>query len=205
MKWSPNGHLPFISPPRRASIIDPELPNFHIFFWLVRITQRFDRTEAHSGSTEPRRPSRLGGPSLALVTPDGSGQSILDSLARSIKAFPDLPAEARSLIMERGKRHHFAPGTPLALQGEPSCSLYILLDGLVKIERSHPAFREPLPVAKLGPGATVGAMELLEGIPRPTSAIAITDCDALEVDAVMVADLIVNFPVVSRGLMILAS
>ena len=60
-------------------------------------------------------------------------------------------------------------------------------------------------MAELGPGEMVGAMGLLERIRRPATALAITDCEVLEVDAPTVAELIVNFPAFGSSLLRLVS
>jgi CRP-like cAMP-binding protein len=90
-------------------------------------------------------------------------------------------------------------------QGEVGRSLYIILDGLVRVEREHSSLREPLLVTELGPGDMVGAMGLLERIRRPATALAVTDCEALELDAPTVAELIVNFPVFGSRMLRLVS
>ncbi len=115
--------------------------------------------------------------------------------------FADLPAEAISLLSEQGRLRHFALGWTLIRQGDPCNSMYLLLDGPVRVERSHPALAQPLLLAELGPGDVVGVMGILEGAPRGETATAIKECEALELDRSVVTEVILCFPEFSAALL----
>lgn len=78
-------------------------------------------------------------------------------------------------------------GTALVEQGQPGTDLYLLLDGVLRVEVDGSA------VADLGPGALVGERALLEGGRRTSTLRAVTACkvavaDASEVDPAALAE-----------------
>jgi CRP/FNR family cyclic AMP-dependent transcriptional regulator len=137
--------------------------------------------------------------------PEPSQCSSLDRFLMWVDGCRDFPPKGRALIAERGRHRYFPAGWPLLRQGQIARSLYILIEGQVRVERRHSSLREPLMVAELGPGDMVGAMGLLEQVRRPATAIAVTDCEVLELDAPTVAELIVNFPVFGSRMLRLVS
>ena len=73
--------------------------------------------------------------------------------------------------------HRHPPGAALARQGEPGTDIFLVLDGVVRVDRDG----EPL--AEYGPGAMLGERAHLEGGIRTSSLIAITACRVAAVDA----------------------
>jgi len=67
-------------------------------------------------------------------------------------------------------------GATLFRQGEPGIDVYLVLDGIVRIERNG----EPL--AEYGPGAMLGERARLEGGTRTASVVAVTRCKVASVD-----------------------
>jgi hypothetical protein len=68
-------------------------------------------------------------------------------------------------------------GAELARQGEPGTDVYLVLDGVIRIDRNG----EPL--AEYGPGAMLGERAHLEGGLRTSSMTAVTPCRIAAVDA----------------------
>jgi hypothetical protein len=68
-------------------------------------------------------------------------------------------------------------GDTLVRQGEPGTSVYLVLDGVVRVEHHG----EPL--AEYGPGAILGERAHLEGGMRTSTLIAVTDCRVASVEA----------------------
>jgi hypothetical protein len=64
----------------------------------------------------------------------------------------------------------FKPGSVLVRQGEPGTEVYLILDGVVRVERDGER------LAEYGPGAMLGERALLEGGTRTSSLIAVTAC-----------------------------
>jgi hypothetical protein len=70
-----------------------------------------------------------------------------------------------------------AAGDVLVRQGERGTSVYLILDGVIRVERDG----EPL--AEYGPGAMLGERAHLEGGIRTSTLVAETDCRVASVDA----------------------
>jgi hypothetical protein len=68
-------------------------------------------------------------------------------------------------------------GDPLVRQGEPGTSVYLVLDGVIRVEHDG----EPL--AEYGPGAILGERAHLEGGIRTSTLTAVTDCRVASVEA----------------------
>ena len=68
-------------------------------------------------------------------------------------------------------------GAALAEQGQPGTDIYLILDGVIRVERDGEQ------LAECGPGAILGERAHLEGGIRTASLIAVTDCKVAAVDA----------------------
>ena len=71
----------------------------------------------------------------------------------------------------------FPAGAVLVRQGEPGSDVFLVLDGVVRVDSGG----EPL--AEYGPGAMLGERAHLEGGVRTSSLIAVTPCRVAAVDA----------------------
>ncbi|MFI5034983.1 MAG: cyclic nucleotide-binding domain-containing protein [Acidimicrobiales bacterium] len=69
------------------------------------------------------------------------------------------------------------PGTALVTQGERSSDVYLVLDGVLRVEV------DGVRLAEYGPGALLGERAHLEGGTRTSSLIAVTDCRVASVPA----------------------
>ena len=69
------------------------------------------------------------------------------------------------------------PGTVLVTQGERSSDVYLVLDGVLRVEV------DAEPVAEYGPGAMLGERSFLEGGRRTSSLVAVTQCRVAWVSA----------------------
>ena len=73
-------------------------------------------------------------------------------------------------------RRSFPKGRTIVAEGEPSQSLYVLLSGRAKVQRSDTEGKEVI-LAVLGPGECFGEMSLIDDAPRSASVITIESCD----------------------------
>jgi Cyclic nucleotide-binding domain len=69
------------------------------------------------------------------------------------------------------------PGTVLVRQGEPGTDVYLILDGVVRVERDGER------LAEYGPGAILGERAHLEGGARTSTLTAVTACRIASADA----------------------
>jgi hypothetical protein len=68
-------------------------------------------------------------------------------------------------------------GAQLVRQGEPGSEIYLVLDGVVRVERDGTR------LAEYGPGAMLGERAALEGGVRTSTLVAVTPCRVASVDA----------------------
>jgi hypothetical protein len=68
-------------------------------------------------------------------------------------------------------------GDVLVRQGEPGADIYLLLDGVLRVERDGKR------LAEYGPGAMLGERAHLEGGARTSTLVAVTACRVAAVDA----------------------
>ena len=104
-------------------------------------------------------------------------------------------------LAERGRERRFAAGAFLMRQGGPSDVMYIILQGRVRVERNHRDMMGPIVLAELGPGETVGEMGLLDGEPRSAAVVALEETVALELDALVLAQTMMQYPEVGKALL----
>ncbi len=68
-------------------------------------------------------------------------------------------------------------GSTLVRQGDPGTDIYLILDGVIRVERDGES------LAEYGPGALLGERAHLEGGTRTSTLMAVTPCRLASVDA----------------------
>lgn len=111
----------------------------------------------------------------------------VDSPALTREVESALEREMSRQIMRGGRRpalRRLRPGEQLTVQGEPGTELFLLLDGILRVDIDGRA------VAEVAPGAVLGERALLEGGTRTSTLEAVTPClvavappDAVDEDA----------------------
>jgi hypothetical protein len=109
-----------------------------------------------------------------------------DREALVVEVESELERELSTQIMRGGARPEvrwLPEGTELTRQGVPGDELYLVLDGVVRVDV------DGRPLAELGPGAVIGERALLEGGVRTSTVAAVTPVrlavagkDALDLD-----------------------
>ncbi len=69
------------------------------------------------------------------------------------------------------------PGDTVVRQGQPGADVYLVLDGVIRVERDGER------LAEYGPGALLGERAHLEGGTRTSTLVAVTPCRVASVDA----------------------
>jgi Cyclic nucleotide-binding domain len=103
-----------------------------------------------------------------------------DSSALAVKAETSLERELSAQLMHGGPKpriKRLAAGATLARQGQPGTDIYLVLDGIIRVELDG----EPL--AEYGPGALLGERAHLEAGIRTSTLVAVTPCRVAMVDA----------------------
>jgi hypothetical protein len=83
-------------------------------------------------------------------------------------------------LMHGGQKPKFTrlrPGDTLVRQGDPGTELYLVLDGVIRVDRDSDQ------LAEYGPGALLGERSQLEGGLRTSSLTAVTACRVASVPA----------------------
>lgn len=91
-----------------------------------------------------------------------------------------IDADALPRLATRGHRRTYEKGHVVIGQADPSPSMYLILEGYVRVERSVPALARPLHIADVGPGEVVGEMGILSGVARSATVTALTDLVVVE-------------------------
>lgn len=97
-------------------------------------------------------------------------------------------------------RRSFPKGRTIVAEGEPSQSLYVLLSGRAKVQRSDTEGKEVI-LAVLGPGECFGEMSLIDDAPRSASVITIESCDFMSINKESFKSMLVSSPEISMRIM----
>ena len=97
------------------------------------------------------------------------------AIIESSHLFKSLDDDGRRRMLESGYVVSYAKGETIIRQGAPGETLYIVLDGRVRIETESAA--GPVHLAELGRGACIGEVSVLTGQPRTANVTAISDID----------------------------
>ncbi|HEX9494147.1 MAG TPA: cyclic nucleotide-binding domain-containing protein [Candidatus Limnocylindria bacterium] len=124
-------------------------------------------------------------------------EDIRATLAKS-PLLSDLDPTALMFLVRLGKRRTFRPGETLMKQGEPSTSIFFLLDGKVRAERTRRTDDRPVQLAEFEAGAVVGEMGVVIDIPRSATVTAIAPTESLELDTPNFERLAKAYPILHR-------
>lgn len=97
-------------------------------------------------------------------------------------------------------RRNFPKGRTIVSEGEPSQSLYVLLSGRAKVQRSDTEGKEVI-LAVLGPGECFGEMSLIDDAPRSASVITLESCDFMSINKESFKSMLVSSPEMSMRIM----
>lgn len=97
---------------------------------------------------------------------------------RREQIFPKFSPEEIDRLQRFGEERSYSPNTPLFVAGEISPGMFVLIEGIVEIDRHDPL--GPLaPIVELGPGEFVAEIGQLSGRPALVDARAKTELKAL--------------------------
>jgi CRP-like cAMP-binding protein len=111
---------------------------------------------------------------FSLPSPSGTNRRsvrLMDVISK-IPFFTPLQETEREELAEDATMHVFNPGEMIIREGDPGRSVYIVLDGRVKVFTRDDGGKE-LPLATLGVGQFFGEMSLVSGKPRSSSVVAL--------------------------------
>ena len=97
---------------------------------------------------------------------------------RSVDVFAHLAPRALGMLLGKAKQRAVAMGEAVIRQGEDGDSLYVIVDGALRVERSEGGIAHTLDT--LGRGDVFGEFALLSGVARTATVIATTNAALIE-------------------------
>lgn len=99
---------------------------------------------------------------------------------RRVPMFAGLADSQLDTLASASLRRSFPRNRTIVAEGEPSQSLYLLLSGRAKVQRSDAEGKEVI-LAIIGSGEFFGEMSLIDDAPRSASVITIEPCDFIAI------------------------
>lgn len=115
-----------------------------------------------------------------------------------IPLFSDLPRDAFVALTERMELRVATVDDALIQEGEAGTSMFIIIQGRVKVVRTESRAGEELLLAELSDGAFFGEMALLSDAPRTASVIATEETMLFEISREMLAQMTTEYPSVGE-------
>jgi CRP/FNR family transcriptional regulator, dissimilatory nitrate respiration regulator len=119
--------------------------------------------------------------------------------AQSAVLFSSLPRDLSDDILRQATSHTYDRGETIFVQGDTAQSIYVVLEGWVKLFRLTPMGAEAV-VGVFTKGGSFGEAVALEGTPYPVTAEAVTDCRLLLVRASILSELMRRRPEVAMAI-----
>ena len=96
-------------------------------------------------------------------------------MAAASNLLSDLPDRLSTGLLDHATPKHLTADEVLFLAGDPGDGFYRLDEGLLKVSIASATGAERI-LAILGPGAIVGDLAIIDGLPRSASVSALRDC-----------------------------
>jgi CRP/FNR family transcriptional regulator, cyclic AMP receptor protein len=116
------------------------------------------------------------------------------ALLQSVEFFVGVPTHVLAAVARLAEEIEKDAGENLIVESEEGDCLYVIARGRVRVEK------EGRPIAELGVGEVVGELAVLSPGPRSASVIASEPSLFLRVGADVVAELLLDHPQVTRGI-----
>ena len=176
--------------------------NYEIKFWMEDHAQFNDVTDAIRTNLWyelqrrkiripfPIRTVQLEKAAASAAAPEGENPARV--LLRRHELFQCLDETQRDQLLARARLYRFGRGEKIIQQGRAGDSMFLLVGGEAAVSVQHDG--EMTRVAGLRAGDCFGEMSLLTGAPRSATVIAQTDCDVLEIEKGVMAELVQGQP-----------
>lgn len=122
------------------------------------------------------------------------------ALLRQVPYLAVLPPEALAALRRRMQLKRWYDGAIVVGQDEPANALHVVLSGRARVVLFGESGRE-MTLAELEPGATFGEMSLLDGRPRASNVLAVSDLTLLSLGRRAFEELLQRHPEVSAALL----
>ncbi len=132
---------------------------------------------------------------IAGVGLDISSEKHDFNIIGNVVLFNSLSREELEKLFSESKKEFYPERTPVIRQGEKGDSMYILVEGLLKVFiRANGNSNEEIEVGMITPGQFFGEMSLFTGDDRSATVITETDSIVLEVTKVSIKKILENRP-----------
>ncbi len=121
---------------------------------------------------------------------------VLTEQLRNISLFHDLPDRDLKDLARKVTERSFAAGEVLMRRGEMGDSLFLIVDGTVKIVSENAQGKEII-LNQCGPGETIGEMSLFDRSPRSASVVALSPTRVLELSRIAFTETVNQRPELS--------
>ena len=119
---------------------------------------------------------------------------------RRVPLLSSLNEQQLETLAAGSARRNFPKGRTIVAEGEPSQSLYILLSGRAKVQRSDSEGKEVI-LAVLGSGDFFGEMSLIDEAPRSASVITLESCDFMSINKEAFRSMLMQSPEMAMAVM----
>lgn len=131
------------------------------------------------------------------MTGDGASPALLARTA----LFRDLDAHALEQLAGAARRRVYKKGHLLFRQGDEAETLFVLVDGLVKVYVTSEDDGDEMVLVTLRPPDTLGELGLIDGRPRSASAEVLEQSEVLELGRRAFLDLLAESPAMTDSLL----
>jgi CRP/FNR family cyclic AMP-dependent transcriptional regulator len=101
-------------------------------------------------------------------------------LLRHLPIFSRLPEEQLAKVARVARYRRVPRSTPIVHAGDPTDSLYVLVNGSIKVMNTNEEGREVI-LSILGPGEFFGEMGMIDGSPRSATVVSIEACEVITI------------------------
>jgi twitching motility protein PilT len=115
---------------------------------------------------------------MQALTLDARHQERVTAAMAQCPLFQALKPEHYAQILKIAEAQHFDPEEAIVLQGEPSDSFFVLVEGAAAVRVKNPG-GDSVDIGRVPMPSSVGEVGLLLGVPRTASVIAIEEVTAL--------------------------
>jgi CRP-like cAMP-binding protein len=113
---------------------------------------------------------------------------------KGVDLFRSIAAEELSHIAQITDEVEYAPDDTFIKEGDKGDSMYLIVDGKVKVHSGEHV------LAELGPSQCVGEMSILDAEPRSASITALTELTLLKIQREDFGEILAEKPEISSGI-----
>ncbi|MHB9041662.1 MAG: cyclic nucleotide-binding domain-containing protein [Melioribacteraceae bacterium] len=179
-----------VQPQINVSKISKDTIEYKINFWIAPWKSNSPETAKDFVLTRIINNLKIAGIGFGI-----SGDKHDFNIIENVALFNSLSKEELEKLFSESKKEFYTERTPVIRQGEKGDSMYILVEGLLKVFiRTNGNSNEEIEVGIITPGQFFGEMSLFTGDERSATVITETDSIVLEITKVSIKKILENRP-----------